>query len=254
MFREKLNICWRIFATGFCFSVFGLGALTLVSTIFPLVAILNPSHIKKNLATRKTIQISFKIFVWLMSVMGLISVKTKNFDSAKNSKGQVIVANHPSLIDVVILISMLPQSDCIVKSSLGQNFFMKNVIKAAYILSSKDMEIFMKDCEKSLNDGNSLIIFPEGTRTVPGKKSKLSRGAAHIALHAKANILPIHISCIPPGLLKNQKWYDVADRALEYVLEVKPQINIQPYLENSASKHNAARQLTDEIQKVLEIA
>lgn len=188
-----------------------------------------------------------------MSIAGLISVSTKNFSMAKDAKSKIIVANHPSLIDVVILISLLPQSDCIVKKSLGNNFFLKNVIKAAYILASDDIEKLLEDCSKSLVAGNSLIIFPEGTRTVPGKKSKLSRGAAQLALNSKVDILPIHISCVPPGLLKNQKWYNVADRELTYILETKPMINIKPYLKDNTNSHATAKKLTKDIQNVLEI-
>ncbi len=185
-----------------------------------------------------------------MSVCGLISVTIKNPDVLKASKGQIIVANHPSLIDVVILISLLPQGDCIVKQALGKNFFLKNVVKTAYIIASADMDDLFADCQKSLNDGNSLLIFPEGTRTVPNKKSKLSRGAAHLAINAQVDILPINISCSPPGLLKHQKWYDVADKELTFVLEAKPIISIKPYLDTE-NKHATAKKLTEDIGKVL---
>jgi 1-acyl-sn-glycerol-3-phosphate acyltransferase len=245
-----LNRYWRILTTGLCFSIFGLGALFLVSGVFPVVALFNPSKLKRSCAIRRTIQISFKMFVWLMSVTDLISVSTKNFDAVRKSKCQIIVANHPSLIDIVILISMLPQGDCVVKEALGRNFFLKNLIKTAYVLASTEVEDLLKSCKKSLSEGNSFIIFPEGTRTVPGKKSKLSRGAANLAIYSEADILPIHISCTPPGLLKNQKWYDVADRALVYVLEAKSVIRIKPYLENE-NKHAAAKELTGEIGRML---
>jgi 1-acyl-sn-glycerol-3-phosphate acyltransferase len=253
MLRKKLSRYWRIITTGFCFSTFGIGALVLVSTIFPIAALFNfSSQRKTSLAIRRVIQISFKLFVSLMSACGLISVTIKNLEALKNSKGQIIVANHPSLIDVVIVVSLLPQGDCVVKQALGKNFFLKNVVKTAYILATSDMDKLFTDCQKSLNDGNSLIIFPEGTRTVPNKKSKLSRGAAHMAINAKVDILPIHISCSPPGLLKHQKWYNVADKELTFVLEAKPIISIKPYLD-TANKHMTAKKLTEDIGIVLGI-
>lgn len=247
---RTLNRYYRILATGFCFSIFGIGALSLVTIIFPIITFIKPSSRMRSLAIRTAIKISFKIFVWLMIITRLISVKVMNSEALKNIKGTVIVANHPSLIDIVILISILPQTDCIVKKSLGNNFFVKNVIKSAYILASDDIENLFSDCEKSLSQGNNLIIFPEGTRTVPGKKSKLSRGAAQIAIRTKAPILPISISCTPPGLLKNQKWYDVADTELAFVFEAKPVLDISQYV-NTKRDHIIANEITKSISEIL---
>jgi 1-acyl-sn-glycerol-3-phosphate acyltransferase len=247
---KELNRYWRIFATGFCFSVFGIGALILASSIFPTIALFVYKKKQRSLAIRAAIKLSFKFFVGLMSFCGLISVRVQDFAPLKNSGGKIIIANHPSLIDIVILISLVPQSDCIVKASLGKNFFMRHVIKAAYILASKDIDNLFADCNKSLKDGNSLIIFPEGTRTVPGKKSKLSRGSAQLALRLGVDILPIRIDCHPSGLLKNQKWYDVAESKMQYVITAEPDILIEPYLKNDNYNKNA-KELTDVMRVVL---
>lgn len=185
----------------------------------------------------------------LMSALGLIAVKIENLAALK-AKGKIIVANHPSLIDVVILISYIPNADCIVKSSLGNNFFMRGVIKAAgYIPNSTNLEELLSACSSSLKKGNNLIIFPEGTRSVPGKQTRISRGAAHIAVHSGCDILPIRINCYPPGLLKNQKWYKVADEKMKYVLKVKPVLGMKEYARIERSL--AVRRLTAELEKRL---
>lgn len=249
--RKKLNRYWRIFGTGFCFSYFGIGSLIIALSVFPVFAIF--IHDKKlfSLAIRSSIKANFKFFVRMMEIFGLIDVKLENIELLEESHGKIIVANHPSLIDIVILISIVPQSDCIVKYSLGKNFFMRYVIKAAYILASPDVNELFKECERSMKQGNSMIIFPEGTRTVPGKPSKLSHGSSQMALRTGADILPVHIHCHPPGLLKHQKWYDVAESKMQYIIKPLPVIKVADY--QSDNYHNSSRRLTEKIKEVLEI-
>ncbi|WP_369678325.1 lysophospholipid acyltransferase family protein, partial [Enterococcus faecium] len=91
-------------------------------------------------------------------------------DTIKNAKGQLIIANHPSLIDVVVLISIVRNADCVVKADLWKNPFLKGVVKATgYINNDADPEYFLNQCQQSFARGNNLIVFPEGTRSVPGK-------------------------------------------------------------------------------------
>ncbi len=248
MFRKKISYAWRVLRAGFCFAIFGIGALGLFFVVFPFINLLTK---RKNNYIRKAIHLSWRLFVFCMSALDLISIKIINFEELKNSRGKIIVANHPSLIDIVILISLIPQADCIVKSSLANNFFMKGIIKSAYVINSINVNELFLSCAESLKKGNNLIIFPEGTRTVPGQKSNISRGAAHIAIHSHSDILPIKISCNPPALLKGQKWYHVADRKLEFILEIKPTVRIDRYLDKDQEKSIRARILNEKIKEVL---
>ena len=93
-----------------------------------------------------------------------------------------MLANHPSLIDVVVLISIIPNADCVVKAHLFKNPFLRGVVKNTGYISNADPEGLLVDCKKSLAAGNNLIIFPEGTRTKVGQAVKFQRGAANIAL------------------------------------------------------------------------
>lgn len=130
---------------------------------------------------------------------------------------------------------------------------MKHIVKSLYIINSLDFEDILQKCDESLKKGNNLIIFPEGTRTIPSVKSQISRGAAHIAINSQCNILPIRINCFPAGLLKNQKWYNSSDRKLEYQLNIKPEISVKKYCVNPDERSLAARNLTDKIKESLEI-
>ncbi|MFT5703076.1 MAG: 1-acyl-sn-glycerol-3-phosphate acyltransferase [Rickettsiales bacterium] len=246
MIKKKISYSWRVLRAGFCFAIFGIGALILFFIIFPFINLFTK---KKSRNIRRSVHLSWRFFVFTMSFLRLISVEVKNLEALKNAKGKLIIANHPSLIDVVILIALIPEADCVVKGALANNFFMRGIIKHAYIINSINVDELFVSCRNSLQAENNLIIFPEGTRSSPGKKIPISRGAAHIAIFSKSDILPIHIKCTPPGLIKGQKWYEVADEKLNFTLEIKPEIKIEKYLDEDLDKSIRSRELTKEIIK-----
>ncbi len=73
--NKKINKIWRIFATGFCFVLFGIGGLALTFIIFPLLTFsLKDSH-KRELKVQKIIQSSFYLFCETMRISGAIGYK-----------------------------------------------------------------------------------------------------------------------------------------------------------------------------------
>lgn len=252
--HNTLGYYWRVFKAGFCFLTFGIGALGLAFLILPLIAIFSTNPEQRCKRSRFAIHLSWRFFVFLMSICKSIKVEIRNIEKLKNLQGHIIVANHPSLIDIVILISLIPQADCVVKGALANNFFMRHIVKSLYITNSLNFDEILSKCSQSLKKGNNLIVFPEGTRTVPGHKKTISRGTAHIAINSCSNILPITINCFPHGLMKNQKWYNVPAETMNFTIQVKDPINISDYLPSENDRPIAARRLTEKIAQILEIA
>jgi len=60
----------------------------------------------------------------------------------------------------------------------------------------------MTDCKKALEGGNSVFIFPEGTRSMNGKLQSFKKGAFEIALRSKMPIQPIHLQGSANALAK----------------------------------------------------
>ena len=75
-----------------------------------------------------------------------------------------------------------------------------------------------------LKQGHSLILFPEGTRTVPGEPLNFKAGAAAVAVRAGARCLPVLIECTPTTLTKAERWYQVPDERVLYTLRIEPPI------------------------------
>jgi len=246
-----INRTWRRFATGLCFAIFGLGGLLLSVTALPLLALLSKSDEQREARSRRLVQLTFRWFIGVMRWTGVFNFDFKAIEQLRDVRGHVIIANHPCLIDVVALISLVPNPDCVVKSHLWKNPFMRGVIRSTGYLSNNDPEGLVADCERSLSRGNNLIIFPEGTRTTPGQAVKFQRGAAHLALRTRAKITVLSVSCLPVTLIKNQAWYCAPKQKPTLSVHYLTEIDSALYW-NAAKLSIAARQLTHDLQNYYE--
>lgn len=249
---QIINRTWRRFATGLCFVIFGLGGLLLSITALPALALLSHGNERQREArARRLVQMTFRWFIGIMKWTGVFNFDFKATEQLKGTRGHVIIANHPCLIDVVALISFVPNPDCVVKSHLWKNPFMRGVIRSTGYISNDDPEDLVTDCERSLARGNNLIIFPEGTRTTPGKGIKFQRGAAHLALRTRARVTALRVDCLPVTLIKNEAWYCSPERKPTLSVQYLGEIDLASYYD--AEKLSiAARQLTRDLQNYYE--
>jgi 1-acyl-sn-glycerol-3-phosphate acyltransferase len=207
---NHLNHAWRLFATGLGFLVFGLGGLIMSLFLFPGMFVLIRDTSVRQTAARSLIGRAFSAFIWMMKTMGVLSYQIKGTEHADFSHNQLIIANHPTLIDVVFLVSLFPQTDCVIKESVTRNPFMRGTVAAANYISNNKTRELLNSCIRRLKSGKRLLLFPEGTRSIKGKQPlELKLGAAFVAVKSGAEILPIVIRCTPPMLAKHEPWYKI---------------------------------------------
>jgi 1-acyl-sn-glycerol-3-phosphate acyltransferase len=239
----KAGRLWRIFGTGLVFVLFGLGALLVSLTVFPILRITSANARTARPRIQHAMQLTFRLYVELMRWLGLLTYDIDGLDRL-NVPGRLVVANHPTLIDVVFLVSFMPQVDCIVKQGLWRNPFLRwPVLWAAYIPNSSG-EALIEDCARTLRRGNSLLVFPEGTRSMPGQPLRMQRGAAHIALAAEADILPVKIFCTEPMLTKGYPWHRAPQRRPHFRIVVGAPVPPCAYTKEAEVGAVAARRLT----------
>lgn len=225
--KHRVNYLWRLFATTLGYVVFGVGGI--LATLLCMVCMLlvwNPRT--RQLIIKKLIHYSFKLFVNLMSGLRVLSYEVQGAALLKEP-GRIILANHPCLLDVVFLIACVPQADCVIKSRLLRNPFICWVMLGAGYIANDKPDVVVEKAAESLQRGNSLIVFPEGTRTRVGTDMSMRRGAANIAIRAGKNITPVVITCTPPTLAKENNWYEIPPRRFHVALVVKEEIDIHPF-------------------------
>jgi len=247
----KLNLArkWRVVTTGFCFLTFICGGLILTLTALPLILCLSATAEQRERDVLKLIHYAFKGFIRYMQVLNPIaSFNVHGLEHVSLAKGSLFIANHPTLIDVVAVISCLPACQCIVKKSLLQNFWFGGLLRAAGYIANDHAVQLMEDCSRRLQAGHSLLIFPEGTRSPADGLHPFTRGAAQIAIRTGAPIVPVVITCEPPTLVKGEPWYAVPARPIDLTLHFLPPLEIPPAVADKQGVPLQARVLTHYIE------
>jgi 1-acyl-sn-glycerol-3-phosphate acyltransferase len=208
---------WRLIATAMSFAVFGLGALALSVTILPLLRMLPAARSQRW--SRLVLRRGMRAFIGVMHRTRLLTYDFRGAERLGKS-GQLIVANHPSLIDVVFLIAFVPRANCVVKHAMFRNLLTRSVVSATGYISNELTADMIERAAAVLDQGQCLIMFPEGTRTSVGKPLEFHRGAANVAIRAAATVTPVYIRCEPVTLTKAQPWYRIPRRRPHFTLEV----------------------------------
>ncbi|MCZ4320877.1 1-acyl-sn-glycerol-3-phosphate acyltransferase [Pseudomonas sp. 8BK] len=222
--RYSAPYLWRLIATALSFSLFGIGGVLLRVLIFPLLALLPGDALSRRTRARAVVSKTFYLFVRFMYRSGVLTYEVEGIERL-GQPGQMVIANHPSLIDVVVLIAFIRDANCVVKQSLWDNPSMRGPIRAAgYISNSGSMDM-LDEAAGALQSGQTLIVFPEGTRTTPGHSPEFHRGAAAIALRGARIVTPVVISVSPTTLTKAEPWYSIPSRRFHIRLRVGEDID-----------------------------
>ena len=143
--------------------------------------------------------------------------------------GQLVIANHPTLIDVVFLLAFIPGAGCVVKQGLWRNPLTRWAVTLSEFIPNDNAAGMIEGAARSLKERQTLIFFPEGTRTRPNEPMVFHRSAANVALRAAASVTPVYIRCEPTTLTKSEPWYRIPPRRPHFSLSVGDDLDLSPY-------------------------
>lgn len=223
----------------FCFFIFGIGAVILNFLLFPFIK--NNKELCSDI-----IHNTWRFFVNLMMFLKLFRLDVKNLEKIEN---KVIVSTHPSFIDIVILIALIPRSTCFVKKELAHNPILKNLVTSIFITNEVELDELKSDSKKMLDRGFNVIIFPSGIRHRRDEFPKIRKGASLVALNAGKNIVPVKVFSDRDFLFINQPFYAVSDRCVNFEIEQMREINIADFI--GESEIITKQRLTHKIEEEL---
>lgn len=244
---RALNRYWRIFATGLSFTIFGLGGVLLTFTLIPILVLTNDSESRRKIG-KILLKKSFQCFLWGMQFLGVMNLEAKNMYRLK-SGGRLVLANHPSLIDAVILIALIESPNGIIKSSLFNNPCMYGLAKIAGLMRNVEGPELIRKSIESISAGDNLIIFPEGTRTKVLGEAVFKRGAAYIALKGGFDITPVLIVTSEPVLRKDHSWYKVPLSKPVFTVSVMEEIKVATKVGSGDELVLATKELTEYLEE-----
>jgi 1-acyl-sn-glycerol-3-phosphate acyltransferase len=127
-----------------------------------------------------------------------VDVEVSGLDRLEHDRPYVFVANHQSIYDIPIIFWSLPyQIRIIAKQSLGRFPFLGwHLRRTGHMLVDRhrpDRAAIFGRASQLMQEGLSLIVFPEGTRSRDGRVGPFKGGSFYLALEAGLPVVPISI-------------------------------------------------------------
>lgn len=190
-------VSWTLFA------VVGLG-LNAVSAVL----LLSRQRERHAPAVRAAMRRLFAGWCAWLHVTRLIYVRFHGFTPDALSGPAVYIANHPGLLDATFILARLPDAICIFKPAIMRNPVLGPAARmAGYVAGDSGVDL-IRDVAARVSGGNSLLVFPEGTRTLPGRTlNPLKPGFALIATRARVPVRIILIRAPRDLVPKGWSWW-----------------------------------------------
>lgn len=141
-------------------------------------------------------------FRWLVHkitklyVVAMFTVRKKRENPYNETfeKPSLVLANHSSFIDIILMLSLSPKLVMVTNSWVWKSPFFGRIVRYAGFFHSADGYESMTDgIREAVNDGYSVVIFPEGTRSEDCSIRRFHKGAFFLANELKLDIVPVVI-------------------------------------------------------------
>jgi 1-acyl-sn-glycerol-3-phosphate acyltransferase len=114
----------------------------------------------------------------------------------------ILAPNHPSMIDAVLILTCHPHMVCVMKSKLMNNVLLGSGARLARYISNHPPRRMVLDAVTELQRGESLLLFPEGTRTIRAPVNSFTTSAGLIAKRARVAVQTLIVETDSPYLSK----------------------------------------------------
>jgi 1-acyl-sn-glycerol-3-phosphate acyltransferase len=184
------------------------------------------------------------LYTWLNPAW---PVRIEGRHHVRRDEAYVMVANHLSLLDILVLFRLFTHYKWVSKIEnfrvpfIGWNMSLNRYIKLRRGDRASVVKM-MKACRETLDEGNSIMMFPEGTRSPTGRMRTFKTGAFELALDSGRPILPIVIQGTSDALPKRG-----------FVLRGRHPIsvNILPEIPYDSFRSMSVETLTDHVRGVI---
>ncbi|MBI4366361.1 MAG: SDR family oxidoreductase [Deltaproteobacteria bacterium] len=118
------------------------------------------------------------------------------------NRNVLVVANHSSHLDMGLVKYALGKYGRNLRALAAKDYFFRDGIRRVYfehftnllaIDRSADLQESLRPAMESLQRGEVLLMFPEGTRTTTGTMGRFKRGVGYLALAAEIDVLPVYL-------------------------------------------------------------
>ncbi|MEZ5663455.1 MAG: lysophospholipid acyltransferase family protein [Burkholderiaceae bacterium] len=198
------SVLWRAYEV--VAMAVGLGSLAaLCLTWLPLAMLAYPVLPRSvgQVLGRRAIMHGLRFYLLILRLLCGCRFDLRALDGLRDASPLIVAANHPSLLDAVLIVSRLPNAVCVMKASLMDNpLFGAAARLARYIRNRVPADVVLGSLQE-LQQGSQLVIFPEGTRTRDFPVGPSQAGVGLIASRAGLPVQTVLIRFSTPYLGKS---------------------------------------------------
>jgi 1-acyl-sn-glycerol-3-phosphate acyltransferase len=215
----------RTLGVALCFAGFWSGAVVVGWLWLPVLWLVPGERAVKIRRVHRTVRRGFRLFHAVMRALRLYHRRSPVARLRPGDAPVVLVANHPTLCDVTSIASLFPDVIAVASPRFAANPLLGHLVRSCGFVPT-DRHV-IRECETRLRMGFDVLVFPEGTRSpFGGGFHPFQRGGFELAVRAKAPIVLLKLTCVPPALSKRLPIWKVADRMA--VLTIEPFDVIHP--------------------------
>jgi 1-acyl-sn-glycerol-3-phosphate acyltransferase len=197
----KPSLRWRPLAFGFVLGQLG-ASLLFLSCIARALALLLPRTAAGRVG-RASVSLIYRACWASAERLGLMRVDADALDALRAEPGGLIVAaNHPTMLDAMLVVAHLPRSICVMRADLMRNVFLGPGARLASYIGNDSGRGMVRDSVAALREGHLVVLFPEGTRTSTPPVNVFKPGITLIAKLAQVPIQTVLIRSESPFLRK----------------------------------------------------
>lgn len=212
----------RVLLAGGAYLGFGLGA-PFIGLALPFLWLAGGTKLDRRKRCQRFVGLSFRFFHAYMRSVGLIHYRP-TLKLPPQPTPRIVVANHPTLIDVTAVLSAVPEMCCLVKSTIYNNPLFYLIMKFCGHIrvrrsDARDGARVLEGASARLIEGSDVLLFPEGTRSPDPEVGPFHAGAFAAAAHRELEVAKIAIFCDPPVLKRGAPWYLIPPQPVTLHLE-----------------------------------
>ncbi len=208
LFREQPRGAprwWHLIGTIWAAVHLGASEIFLYYTLRPILKLCSPRTADDTLR-RATRLMARGIVKW----MPFGKLEFRNISKATFAKPCIIISNHQSAVDVMLIVS-LPGD---VRQTAKKRIFDTPILGIGckllghVMVEPNDPETTLRRCREKLEQGASVHFYPEGTRSVDGFMQRFHRGAFELAVELNQEILPIILCDTNTAMPRDTYWFE----------------------------------------------
>ena len=188
--RKTPVTLWNLLKTIYAFAIFLFFSIVTTLTGFFMLTLLKNNQ-KNKLLFHKYLCNLLNLLEKMMPQVGHFVQNPNNEDFKKPG---IIIANHQSQLDLLYLLALNPKIICLTNNWVWHNPFYGFIIRYAdYYPVENRIEQTLPQLQQAIQNGYSILVFPEGTRSPNCDILKFHQGAFYLAKHLQLDIIPVLI-------------------------------------------------------------